>query len=72
MLYIYENRIYVKPVENKLVEVTVTKRGNEYNVEATRRKLEITENIKEKLRSISLEEAYKKLNRSKFSEETSL
>lgn len=59
MLYIYKGKIYVKPFDNKLVEVKVSKKGNEYNVEATEKKVEINNQVRSDMISITLEEAYK-------------
>lgn len=72
MLYIYENKIYVRPLENLLVEVVVTKKGNEYNVEATERKVEITNKVSDNLYSITLEKAYELQNTSKMSKKIDL
>lgn len=69
MLYVYDGKVYVKPFDNKLVEVTVSKKGDNYNVEATKNKVEITQAIKEKMQTISVEEAYKIATRRKFSED---
>ena len=62
MLYVYKGKIYVRPFDNKLVEVKVLKKGQTYDVKATDKTLEINDEIKSKLASISLEEAYKMQN----------
>ena len=59
MLYEYNNKIYVKPFSNKLVEVEISREANEYNVKATNRSVELTMQNKGKVTDISLEEAYK-------------
>lgn len=67
MLYIYNDKIYVMPFEYKMIEVLVTKKGNEYNVEATEKEIEVTKDIKENLYSITVEKAYEMQNsKSKF------
>jgi len=58
MLFRYNNKVYVRPFANKLVEVNVSKIGNEYDVKPTNTKLEITSEVNEGLYSISIEEAY--------------
>ena len=63
MLFRYNNKVYVRPFANKLVEVIVSKIGNEYDVKPTNTKVEITSEVNEKLYSISLEEAYKMQNK---------
>lgn len=66
MLFRYENKVFIKPFADKLVKVDVTKKGNEYDVKATKEIVVITPEINEKLYSISLEEAYKMSNKSSF------
>lgn len=63
MLYIYNEKIYVKPFDNKIVEVTITKKGDEYDVKAIKSPLELNTEQLSKLASISLEEAYKHQNK---------
>lgn len=65
MLYKYNGKIYIKPFSNKIVEVKVIKKNNEYNVEPTDKALELTKEIEGELVSISLEEAVKPKNSSK-------
>lgn len=66
MLFEYNGKIYVKPFSNRLVEVEVSKSGNEYNVKATKRIVELTKEIKAKVSTISLEQAYKVQNKKKM------
>lgn len=63
MLFEYNGKIYVKPFSNRLVEVEVSKPGNEYNVKATKKIVELTQQIKAKVSTISLEQAYKIQNK---------
>lgn len=72
MLYIYGGKIYIKPLENRLVEVNITKRGNEYNVEPTERKVELNDKIRNDLFSITLERAYEIQNGVKTSKKFDL
>lgn len=73
MLYIYEGKIYVKPFDYKMIEVLVTKIGNEYNVEATEKEVEITNKVNENLYSITVEKAYEIQNSgNKFSKKIDL
>lgn len=60
MLYEYNGKFYVKPFSNKLVEVEISKKGNEYDVKATKRVVEIRPEIRNKIVGISLREAYEK------------
>lgn len=60
MLYEYNGKFYVKPFSNKLVEVEVSKKGNEYDVKATKKVVEIRPEIRNKIVGISLKEAYEK------------
>ena len=66
MLYEYNGKIYVKPFSNRLVEVEVSFKNGEYDLKATKRVVEITPQIKEKIFDISLEQAYKKQNKKKM------
>ena len=69
MLYLYDNKIYIKPVEYKLIEVKISKKSNEYNVEPTKKTIEMTAEIRDKMSQITLENAYKMQNKtSKASE----
>lgn len=64
MLYIYDGKIYIKPLENILVEVNVTKKGNEYNVVPTEKKVELDDKIRNSLFYITLEKAYEMQHKS--------
>lgn len=59
MLFRYNGKIYIKPFANKIVEVKVTKKGNEYTVEPTNNSVELTREVENNLYSVSIEEAYK-------------
>lgn len=63
MLYLYNGKIYVKPFDHKMVEVNVTKKGNEYNVEATEKWVEINDKILGNTYSVTLEKAYEMQNK---------
>jgi len=65
MLFRYKNKVYVRPFANKIVEVIISKNGNEYDIQPTDNKIEITPELNEELYSISNEEAYKLQNGSK-------
>lgn len=60
MLYEYNKKIYVKPFPNKMVEVEITKKENEYDVKPTKKVVELTPEIKEKIVGITLQDAYVK------------
>lgn len=63
MLYLFNEKIYVKPSSNIIVEVEVTKKGEEYDVKATSRKVDMNKEQKDSLVPIGLEEAYKHQNK---------
>lgn len=69
MLYRYNGKVYIKPFSDKLVEVTINKKGNTYDVKPTQRNVIITPEISSKLLSISIEEAYKMQNKTSFKED---
>lgn len=61
MLYLYEGKIYVKPYENKIVEVEIKKTKDGYDAAPTKNVI-VADNLVKKLQPISIEEAYKVLN----------
>ena len=63
MLYQYNGKIYVRPFSNKIIEVKVEKKGEEYNVVALPRYVYIDSVIATQLVAISVEEAYKSMNK---------
>lgn len=65
MLYEYNNKIYIRPFSNKLVEVEVIKKDKDYVVKPTTKKVLITNEIKETMVEITLENAFKKLHSSR-------
>ena len=60
MLYQYNGKIYVKPFSNRLIEVEISKKDNEYDVKATQKIIELTPKIKGEIVEISLKDAYAK------------
>ena len=68
MLFKYNNKIYIRPFANKIVEVIIRKQGTEYSIEPTSNKIELTADIANELYSIPLEEAYKIQNKSNIKE----
>lgn len=58
-MLIYKNKIFVKPVEYKLVEVEVEKQGEGYDVKTIGKPIEITTEELRETRDISIEEAFK-------------
>jgi len=63
MLYEYNGKIYIKPFSNKIVEVEIAKKGNDYNVKPLKEVQRITPEIKEKIKEITLENAYKRMSK---------
>lgn len=62
MLYLYKNKIYIKPMEYKFVEVKIDKDGDNYDIEPIGKMIEMTENEMKQAIKVSTEEAYKKQN----------
>jgi hypothetical protein len=62
MLYFYNGKIYVKPYENKIVEVEITKTKDGYDAKPILDNVIIKDNLVNELQSISIEEAYKILH----------
>lgn len=65
MLYLFNEKVYVKPFSNMIVEVEITKKNDEYDVKATNKKIELNEEQKDALVAIELAEAYKYLHKTK-------
>ena len=65
MIYEYKGKFYVRPFSNKIVEVEITKKGNEYDVKATSNVVMITPEVQKTMGEIAIEEAYKKINGNK-------
>lgn len=63
MLFRYDNKVYIRPFVNRLVEVEVSKKTNDYDVKPTKNEIKITPEVSEKLYSISIEEAYNMQNK---------
>lgn len=60
MLYEYDGKTYIKPLVNKMVEVEVSKKGNEYDIKPKKNMVYITEDVKKKMNAISKEDVVKK------------
>ena len=71
MLYIYENKIYIKPVEYKLVEVKVEKEGEGYDVKAVGKPIELAHEELRNVRDVSIEEAYEMQHKASSSKKKS-
>lgn len=67
MLYEYNGKIYVKPLVNKIVEVEVSKKGNEFDIKPTDKMLYLTEDIKKDMISVTNEQAAKLQEKTKKS-----
>ena len=66
MLYVFNDKIYIKPFHNKLVEVKIEKDKDEYNVITTNKNISLTSTAQLKeLSQITLEEAYEHQGKSK-------
>lgn len=64
MLFEYDGKIYIKPLVNKIVEVEVSKKGNEYDIKPAKKMIYITEDIQKKMIPITKEDAVKKSKKS--------
>lgn len=60
MLYEFNQKIYIKPFSNKLIEVEIAKSGKGYDVKPTKKTVVLNAENKGKIVQIPLEEAYKK------------
>lgn len=58
MLYEYNGKIYVKPLVNKIVEVKISKKNDEYDVQPTDKVIYITEEIRKAWTQVTKQEAY--------------
>jgi hypothetical protein len=58
MLYEYDRKIYIKPLVNKIVEVKVEKKGNDYDIKPTEEVTYLTDKIKKWMVSITPKQAY--------------
>ena len=63
MLYEYDGKIYIKPFSNKIVEVEVIKKGEEFEIKPLKGIKRLTPEIKENIKEITLENAYKKAHK---------
>lgn len=63
MLYELNGKIYVKPFSSRLVEIKISKDGNNYDVKATGKTMEITSEIRNKLTEVALKDAYDKTHK---------
>lgn len=69
MLLKYDNKLYIRPFGNKLVEVKINKKGKEYDIVPTDKKVEITSAIEGQLHSVTNEAAYEMQNKNSFKAE---
>jgi hypothetical protein len=69
MLYLFHKKIYIKPFDNKIVEVKIEKNKGEYNVIPTKSPLVLNAQDKKDLIQITLEDAYNNQNKGKEKEE---
>lgn len=60
MIYEYNKKFYVKPFSNKIVEVNIQKKNNEFDVQPTQNTIYLTPDIQKSMVEVTLEEAYKK------------
>lgn len=63
MLYEYDGKFYIRPLVNKVAEVKITKKGNNYEVDLVEKNnlIYISNQMKDKMVEILPEEAYKKI-----------
>lgn len=60
MIYEYNKKFYVKPFSNKIVEVNVEKKNNEFDVQPTKKVVYLTPDIQKAMSEVTLQEAYEK------------
>lgn len=58
MLYEYNGKIYIKPLVNKIAEVKISKKGDEYDIQPTGKIIYITDEIKKEWTPVSKKNAY--------------
>lgn len=65
MLYEYDGKFYIKPLINKVAEVKVSKKENNYEVDLIDKNklIYITKQMEDKMSELTPEEAYKKSNK---------
>ena len=59
MLYLFHDKIYIKPFSTSIVEVKVDKDKNGYDVKPLKSPLEVTPEQLKELVDITIDEAYK-------------
>lgn len=64
MLYKYNDKIYVKPFSNKIVEVEITKNDDDFDIQPTNKIVFLTPQIKNEMVEVTNEEAYKSASKS--------
>lgn len=64
MLYEYNGGIFIKPLVNKIVEVIISKKGDEYDIKPTKKFMYLTPDIQKQMVQITIEEADKKYGKS--------
>ena len=70
MLFRYNNKVYIKPFADKLIEVKITKKGNEYDVKPiSNKKVVITAEVSEAMYSVPIETAYEMQNKNSLEKE---
>lgn len=57
MLYRYKDKVFVNPTVNRIVEVKIQKKGNEYDIVLTKNKV-VQSNIRKEITEINVDEAY--------------
>lgn len=72
MLFRYNNKVYVRPFANKIIEVEVVKKGKDFDVKSTNKQVEITPEVDQNLYSVTIEEAYDMQNNGFSKDEDSL
>lgn len=62
MIYEYNGKFYVRPFSNKIVEVEINKKDNEYDVVATTKVVMLTPQVQKEMVEVTLEYAYNKMH----------
>lgn len=62
MLYLYKNKIYIKPMEYKFVEVKIDKKGEGYDINPVGSPIELSVEEMKNAIKVSLQEAFDKQN----------
>lgn len=65
MLYIYKNKIHIRPYANKMAEVEIEKKDNDYNIKVVGELVGLDDKEMKKIVPIDIHNAYEYVEKSK-------